>query len=68
MPTYSFVWQKCPNSFSLEASFEEYDKKSPKKFSCPKCGSKKIKQILTNVFFLKNNKGEGNIRCSCGSC
>ena len=67
MPTYSFICQKCQNSFSLEASFEEYVKKDPKKFCCPKCGSIKIKQTINNVFFVKNNKDGGSIRCSCGS-
>jgi len=67
MPIYNFVCQKCQNSFSLEATFEEYDKKEPKKFCCPKCGSKKIKQTFGNIFFVKNGSGKNSIRCNCGS-
>ncbi len=66
MPTYNFVCEKCQNHFSLEASFAEYDKKDPKKFCCPKCGSKKIKQTFTEIFFVKSNKGKNNIGCACG--
>lgn len=44
----------------------EFDKRDPKKFYCPKCGSRKIKQIFTEVFFVKDNKGKNNIRCACG--
>jgi putative FmdB family regulatory protein len=66
MPIYSFICQKCQNSFEIEASFMEFDKRDPKKFCCPKCGSKKIKQTFTEVFFVKDNKGKNNIRCACG--
>jgi len=66
MPTYNFVCQKCQNRLEIEASFTDYDKKDPKKFHCPKCGSKKIKQTFTEVFFVKGNKEKNNIRCACG--
>jgi len=66
MPTYSFVCQKCQSPFEIEASFAEYDKKDPEKFRCPKCGSRKIKQTFTEIFFVKGKKGKNNIRCACG--
>jgi len=68
MPTYSFICQKCQNSFEIEASFMEYDKKDPKKFRCPKCGSKKIKQTFGDIYFIKNTNSGNNFSCSCGGC
>jgi putative FmdB family regulatory protein len=44
MPTYEFVCEQCKKSFSLLLKLSEYEKK---KYSCPKCKSKKVKQQLT---------------------
>jgi putative FmdB family regulatory protein len=44
MPTYEFVCENCKHSFSLFLKISAYEKK---KFSCPKCKSKKVKQLLT---------------------
>jgi len=45
MPTYEFVCARCKASFSLFLKVSDYEKK---KFSCPKCKSKKVKQQLTS--------------------
>lgn len=45
MPTYEFVCEKCKKSFSLLMKISDYEKK---KFSCPKCKSKRVKQQLTS--------------------
>lgn len=69
MPTYSYICQKCKNQFLIEASFAEYDKKDPKKFRCSKCGSKKIKQTFSEIYFVKNG-AKRQFRCNCktGCC
>lgn len=44
MPTYEFVCEQCKKRFSLSMKISDYEKK---KFSCPKCKSKKVKRQLT---------------------
>ena len=45
MPTYEFVCEKCRKRFSLVMKISDYEKK---KFSCPKCKSKKVRQQLSS--------------------
>jgi putative FmdB family regulatory protein len=45
MPTYEFVCAQCKKSFSLLMKVSDYEKR---KFRCPKCKSKKVKQQLTS--------------------
>jgi putative FmdB family regulatory protein len=45
MPTYEFVCEQCKKQFSLLMKVSDYQKK---KFSCPKCKSKRVKQQLTS--------------------
>jgi putative FmdB family regulatory protein len=45
MPTYEFVCEHCKKPFSLFMKISDYEKR---KFSCPKCKSKKVKQQLTS--------------------
>jgi putative FmdB family regulatory protein len=52
MPTYEFICEKCNKTFSTMLSVSEYEKK---KFSCPKCKSKKVKQQITH-FQTKTSK------------
>ena len=52
MPTYDFECQKCNNSFTLMISIAEYDKK---RFQCPQCESRKVKQKITH-FQTKTSK------------
>jgi len=44
MPTYEFVCDNCKHAFSLFMKISAHEKK---KFSCPKCKSKKVKQQVT---------------------
>ena len=65
MPTYSYLCQKCKNQFLIEATFSEYDKKDPKKFRCLRCGSTKIKQTFSEIYFAKS-AGRRQFNCNCG--
>ena len=59
MPNYTYICQKCQKEFTLYATFEEYDKKDPKKFSCPKCGSTDIKQNIGGFLFITGSGSSG---------
>jgi putative FmdB family regulatory protein len=52
MPTYEYRCPKCSKEFSVILSFKEQDAKKAK---CPKCGGKKLDQILT-AFQVKTSK------------
>jgi len=45
MPTYEFYCEKCKKIFDIIISISEYEKK---KFNCPKCKGKKLKQQITS--------------------
>jgi len=45
MPTYEFACNACKHGFTLVMTIAEHDKK---KVSCPKCKSKKVKQLLSS--------------------
>jgi putative FmdB family regulatory protein len=53
MPTYDFHCEKCKKSFSLILSFSEYEKK---KYRCPKCESKKLRQQITSFQTVTSKK------------
>jgi putative FmdB family regulatory protein len=44
MPSYEFLCEKCKNQYTLQLSLAEYEKK---KYACPKCKSRKVKQQIT---------------------
>jgi putative FmdB family regulatory protein len=44
MPTYDFYCEKCKKKFSVHISIADFEKK---KFACPKCKGKKIRQQIT---------------------
>jgi putative FmdB family regulatory protein len=44
MPSYEFLCEKCKNLYLLQLSLAEYEKK---KYACPKCKSRKVKQQIT---------------------
>ena len=46
MPTYEFDCEKCGNKFTLILTMPEYEKER-QRFRCPKCKSKKVKQIFS---------------------
>ena len=45
MPTYEFICEKCKKPFTVIMKISEYEKK---KFQCPKCKSRKVKQQITS--------------------
>lgn len=47
MPTYEFNCEKCGNQFVLILSMREYEKEQ-ERFRCPKCKSKKVKQVMSS--------------------
>ena len=53
MPTYDFHCEKCDKSFSVTISISDYEKK---KFSCPKCNGKKLKQMITSFQTVTSKK------------
>lgn len=46
MPVYSFECLKCGRKFDETLSVTEYEKKERKGFSCPKCKSKEVEQLV----------------------
>jgi putative FmdB family regulatory protein len=44
MPTYDYRCLKCNKEFSVILSMKEHDGKKAK---CPKCGGKKLEQLIT---------------------
>jgi len=52
MPTYEYRCPKCSKQFSVILSIKEHDAKKAK---CPKCGGKKLDQVLT-AFQVKTSR------------
>jgi len=52
MPTYEFRCPKCNENFSITLRLKEYEEKN---YSCPKCGEKKLEQLIT-PFLTKTSK------------
>jgi len=44
MPSYEFFCEKCKKQFTLQLSLAEHEKK---KYACPKCENRKVKQQIT---------------------
>jgi putative FmdB family regulatory protein len=53
MPTYDFVCEKCNAPFTLFMSISDYEKK---KYTCPKCKSKKVKQQVSSFQTVTSKK------------
>jgi putative FmdB family regulatory protein len=53
MPTYEFFCEKCKKSFNIVLSISEYEKK---KYSCPKCKTKKLKQQISSFQTVTSKK------------
>ena len=53
MPTYEFHCENCDKSFNLILSLAEYDNK---RYSCPKCENKKLKQQITTFQTVTSKK------------
>lgn len=48
MPTYEFECENCKRTFSDKQTFEEHDQH--KKVKCPKCGSARVRHLLSSTF------------------
>lgn len=46
MPVYSFECMKCGHKFDRTMLISEYEKKEKRGFSCPKCDSKDVEQLV----------------------
>ena len=53
MPTYDFVCDGCKKKFTLFMSISDYERK---KYSCPKCKSKKVKQQISSFQTVTSKK------------
>jgi putative FmdB family regulatory protein len=53
MPTYLFVCTECKKKFTLFMSISDYEKK---KYNCPKCKSKKVKQQISSFQAVTSKK------------
>jgi putative FmdB family regulatory protein len=53
MPTYEFYCEKCKKSFNVVISISDYDKK---KYNCPKCKGKKVKQQISSFQTVTSKK------------
>ncbi|MCX5844885.1 MAG: zinc ribbon domain-containing protein [Deltaproteobacteria bacterium] len=52
MPTYEYLCKACKKEFSLIQSFSEHEKGN---VTCPKCKSKKVKQLIS-LFMAKTSR------------
>ena len=53
MPTYEFICEKCSKTFTLTLKVSEYEKK---KFRCPKCKGRKVRQVVTSFETITSKK------------
>jgi len=53
MPTYEFYCEKCKTIFSIVLSISDHDKK---KYFCPKCNAKKLKQQISSFQTVTSKK------------
>jgi putative FmdB family regulatory protein len=53
MPTYDYRCGKCGKSFSKALSMSEHD---TKRITCPKCGSRQVKQKVSAFFAVTSKK------------
>lgn len=53
MPAYDYKCEGCKKSFSLILTIAERDKG---KIKCPKCGSRKTRQLVTGFSVITSKK------------
>jgi putative FmdB family regulatory protein len=46
MPIYSFECLTCRHEFEEALPFEDYEKKEREGFTCPRCQSKEVEQLI----------------------
>lgn len=52
MPTYDYRCKDCKKGFSITCSITKHGKK----VSCPKCGSRKVRQQISPFFAVTSHK------------
>lgn len=67
MATYTYKCSGCGNAFDIEATIQEKEGSKDKKFACPKCQSKNIKQQFSAGNFIKNVFGSNKNAGGCCS-
>ncbi|HWP59984.1 MAG TPA: zinc ribbon domain-containing protein [Candidatus Acidoferrales bacterium] len=53
MPTYEYRCLNCKRKFTVMVSISEHD---AKKVKCPKCGSRRINQLITSFYAQTSSK------------
>lgn len=53
MPTYEYHCDACGKAFSLVLTMDEHEHKTIK---CPKCGSRRIKQLVSSFVAITRRK------------
>ena len=54
MPQYEYRCEACRRTVTLRLSITEHEKRRP---ACPKCGSKKLTQLLSSFLTQTSRKG-----------
>ena len=53
MPYYDYECSQCRKTFTVKMSYEEHGRKRVK---CPKCGTRKVEQVVTPVMAKTSKK------------
>ncbi len=53
MPIYEFRCSKCKKKFSLNMSLADLE---GKRYKCPKCGGRKLAQLITGFLTVTSRK------------
>lgn len=53
MPVYEFHCSECDHKFTIAETFKEHEEHKEK---CPKCGSRNIKQLISEVYAKTSKK------------
>jgi putative FmdB family regulatory protein len=53
MPEYEFECQQCGEKFEQKETYEQHDRHNEK---CPKCGSKRVEQLVSQVHVKTSKK------------
>ena len=64
MPLYDFLCEDCDELFEIRASIKE--KEAGLKPGCPKCHSKKTRQVITAGLVIRTRDGISLPLPSCG--
>lgn len=53
MAVYEFSCEKCHRRFTVAESYQEHERHHEK---CPKCGSKKVRQLISPIYTKTSKK------------